>query len=59
MGKEEARPDIIHFKKRIIIKQPIYGFPGGQISQHMLHGNPHIPDNRLAAENIGANGDSS
>ncbi len=58
MGEDQARSDVLRLQKRILAQYRLRSIPGCQLSQDMLHGDTHVADDRLAAEDIGTDGDA-
>ena len=58
VGKEEAGLDILRLQHRVFLKNRFRGVAGGQHSEDVFHGDSHVADDRLAAEDVGAHGDS-
>ena len=54
VSKNETGLDILTLQKRIVFEQALHTLSCRKIRQNMLHGNPHIPDNRFSAKNTGA-----
>ena len=57
MGQKQTGPDILGIKVGILPEDGLGRVPRRQHSQDMLHRDPHVTDDRLAAEDIGANDD--
>ena len=56
--EQKAGPDVVRFKERVVLEKALDGLARRQIGQHVLHGDPHVADDRLAAENVGAHGNA-
>ena len=48
--------DVFGFEEGILVEYGLGGIPCGQKLQHVLDGETHASDDRLAAENVAANG---
>ena len=56
MSEKQAREDILDVEVWILCQDGFGGVPRRQHGQDMLHSDPHVSDDRLPAEDVGANG---
>ena len=52
VSKKEAGLDILPFEKRIVPEQVFDSHASSEVGENVLHGDPHVADDRFAAEKI-------
>ena len=56
VSEEQAGLNVLGLEQRVLLENRFGGVAGGQHSEHVFHGDPHVADDWLAAEDVGAHG---